>query len=85
MIGRNRIREIEQLFNIKFELTSGMYKNNRLIYVTYLNKEYFIIIHIYQNKIIIWYNDHISIMKSSEFYKVLQLIHEYLYDYRNNN
>lgn len=85
MLGRNRIRKIERLFNIKFEVFSDIYKDYKHGYVAYVNPTYNITLFIYTNKICISSVDKFNCIKNTKFQEVLQLIHEYLYDSRDYN
>lgn len=86
MLGRNRIRKIERLFNIKFEIHSDVYSKYKYGYAEYISTNADIIIYCYINHVCLslaqkkpYY------FKCKEFNQILQLIHEYLYDSRDNN
>ena len=85
MLGRNRIRKIENLFNIKFEVFSDIYVKYKNGYIAYLDPVNGIMIYIYAYKICVSFNHHFSFIRTKEFNKVLQIIHEYLYDSRDYN
>ena len=85
MLGRNRIKKIERLFNIKFEIFSNVYGNYKHGYISYLNQVNGIMIYIYIDQICVSFGYKFCYIKNKEFQKVLQLIHEHLYDSRDNN
>lgn len=85
MLGRNRIRKIENLFNIKFEVHSDSYVKYKNGYIAYLDPVNGIMIFIYAYKICVSFKNYLTFIRTKEFNKVLQIIHEYLYDSRNNN
>lgn len=85
MLGRNRIRKIENLFNIKFEVFVGLYKDYKCGYIAYWDPVNGIMIYIYYYKICVSFKHYFKSIRNKEFNKVLQLIHEYLYDSRDYN
>lgn len=86
MLGRNRIRKIERLFNLKFILCSNLYETYNNGYISYLNPTHEITVYFFKNQIAVSQSYiNIKFFKPSEFNCVLQIIHEYLYDSRDNN
>lgn len=86
MLGRNRIKKIEQLFNIKFEVYSNVYSKHKFVYVAYISTTANIMIYFYTRQICFsLVQKKPNYFKCKKFNQVLQLIHEYLYDSRDNN
>lgn len=86
MLGRNRIRKIERLFNIKLELYSDTYSKYKCRCTAYISTKANIIIYFYINCVYLFLiQKKPNYFKCKEFNQVLQLIHEYLYDSRDNN
>lgn len=85
MLGRNRIRKIENAFNIKFVIFSDLYVKYKHGYIAYLDPVNGIMIYIYDYKICVSYKHYFNFIRNKEFNQVLQLIHEYLYDSRDYN
>lgn len=86
MLGRNRIKKIERLFNIKFELYSDVYSKYKYGYTTYISTNANIMIYFYINRVCLsLVQKKPNYFKCKEFNQVLQLIHEHLYDSRDNN
>lgn len=86
MLGKNRIRKIERLFNIKFEIYSDCYSKYNFGYTAYINTDVKIMIFFYVRCVCLFLDQQgHNIFKCKKFKQVLQIIHEYLYDSRDNN
>lgn len=86
MLGRNRIKKIERLFNMNFELYSENHINCLGKYIAYITKENNVMIYFYPRCIVLSFPyEKPKFFKLTEFNKILQIIHEYLYDSRDNN
>lgn len=85
MLGKNRIRKIERLFGFKFRVDTYSSINTECKH--YFKDIGFICLYFFKHEIWISLSSIPTIyrFKNSEFYKVLQIIHEYLYDRRDNN
>ena len=76
---------MKNLFNIKFEVFSGIYVKYKNGYIAYWDPVNRIMIYIDAYKICVSFNHDFSFIRTKEFNEVLQIIHEYLYDSRDNN
>lgn len=86
MLGRNRIKKIERLFNVRFELYSDVYSRYKFGYAVYISTDANITLYFYVRKVCLSVAQRkLNYFKCKEFDQVLQLIHEYLYDSRDNN
>lgn len=83
MLGRNRIKKIDRLFNIKFKVYSDFSKY-KFGYVAYSTTN--ITIYFYTRQVCFsLVQKKPNFFKCKKFNQVLQLIHEHLYDSRDNN